>query len=413
LTLPRGWSLVRVADLGTWRGGGTPSKARRDFWTGTIPWVSPKDMKVERLRDTEDHITQEAVEKSSTVVVDSGTVLLVVRSGILKHTFPVAVTEGPAAINQDLKAVSVRTDILPEYVAWAFRAFSGEILHTCSKAGTTVQSIVFSRFKEFQIPVAPNPEQRRMVEAIEEQFSRLDAAEEALRKAHQRALRMKAAVLTSRTAGWPERRIGEFAEVYVGATPSRRRPELWGGPIPWVSSGEVAFSRIRSTRETISQEAVRPERIHAPGTVMLAMIGEGKTRGQAAILDVPATHNQNCAALRLDSSVALPEWVFYVLMGRYEETRRAGSGGNQPALNSDRVRAICLPLPPLQEQARLVAEIDLSLTIVDKTVDSLPMALRRAEELRRAVLREAFAGRLVPQDSSDEPVSYLIEKVNP
>lgn len=301
--------------------------------------------------------------------------------------------------------------VVPKYLLYSLllddvRAAMGRHI-----GGSTIQNLRGGFFEEAVIPVAPLPEQRRIVEAIEVQFSRLDAAEEALRNAHQRALRMKKAVLISRTVGWPERQIGEFAEVYVGATPSRRRPELWGGPIPWVSSGEVAFNRIRSTRETVSEEAVRPERIHPPGTVMLAMIGEGKTRGQAAILDVAATHNQNCAALRLDVSVALPEWVFYVLMSRYEETRRAGSGGNQPALNSDRIKAMYLPLPPLHDQARFVAEIDLSLSVLDKTTDSLPVALRRVEELRRAVLREAVAGRLVPQDPSDEPVSDLLEKV--
>ncbi len=295
-----------------------------------------------------------------------------------------------------------------------FRVLEQDFVNQLSErqTGSSYPAVRDADVRSMPTELPPLPEQHRIVEAIEAQSSRLDAAEEALRKAYQRALRMKTAVLTSRTTGWPEQRIGEFAEIYVGATPSRRRPELWGGPIPWVSSGEVAFNRIRSTRETVSQEAVRPERIHPPGTVMLAMIGEGKTRGQAAILDVAATHNQNCAALRLDASVALPEWVFYVLMSRYEETRRAGSGGNQPALNSDRIRAIYLPLPPLQEQARLVEEIDLFLTIVDKTTASLPVALRRAEELRRAVLQEAFAGRLVAQDPSDEPVSDLLEMVS-
>src|SRR5207245_2411142 len=117
----------------------------------------------------------------------------------------------------------------------------------------------------------------------------------------------------------------------------------------WVSSGEVAFCRILRTRETISPQAVTsPDRLHPAGTVLLAMIGEGKTRGQAAILDVPAAHNQNSAAIRIDQSQCTPEWLFYVLMGRYEETRRAGSGAQQPALNRARVAALSVPLPPLE-----------------------------------------------------------------
>src|SRR3569623_1799165 len=139
---PAAWQLAPLKELGVWSGGGTPSKAKAEFWTkGMIPWVSPKDMKTERITDSEDHITRVAVEESTAKLIPEGSVLIVTRSGILSHTLPVAVTTVPVTVNQDLKAITPKGGVLPEYLAWALRCFAREILNTCSKQGTTVASI--------------------------------------------------------------------------------------------------------------------------------------------------------------------------------------------------------------------------------------------------------------------------------
>ncbi|MDP1898207.1 MAG: restriction endonuclease subunit S, partial [Sulfurimicrobium sp.] len=117
LTHPTGWRLLPLKELGFWVGGGTPSKAKPAYWeTGTIPWVSPKDMKTERIHDSEDHITEQAVSESTANLIPTGSVLLVTRSGILRHTLPVAITTVPVTVNQDLKALTPKEGILPEYV---------------------------------------------------------------------------------------------------------------------------------------------------------------------------------------------------------------------------------------------------------------------------------------------------------
>lgn len=410
--LPASWTAAPLRMLGKWAGGGTPSKRIAEFWSGEIPWVSPKDMKVSRIKDTEDHVTSKAIEQSAATLVPSGSVLIVTRSGILRHSLPVAVADVEVALNQDLKALIVADGLLPDYVAWALRRFDRLILSTCTKSGTTVQNIETPRLLDFEIPVAPTDEQRRIAAAIEEQFSRIEAADDSLQRAQRRVRNLKAALLAAALRGWSERTLGEFAEVFVGTTPSRSAPELWKGDVPWVSSGEVAFCRISQTRETISLAAVTSaDRLHPPGTVLLAMIGEGKTRGQAAILDVAATHNQNSAAIRLDSQLCTPEWLFYVLMARYEETRRAGSGAQQPALNRARVQALRIPLPPLEDQGRLVEGIERQLSLSDTLTAGIDRARRRSAALRRSILEQSFTGKLVPQDPSDEPASVLIERI--
>ena len=121
------------------------------------------------------------------------------------------------------------------------------------------------------------------------------------------------------------------------------------------------------------------------------MIGQGRTRGQAAILEIDAANNQNCAAIWVSKTPISSEFVFYWLMSRYEETRREGSGNNQQALNKSLVEQIPIPVPPLSEQRRIVTEVDRRLSILWNIEVEIEANLLRAEKLRRSTLAKAFA----------------------
>ena len=200
---------MQLADLGVWYGGGTPRKSNPAFWNGEIPWVSPKDVKVERLYDSQDHITGSAIEASATTMIAKRSVLLVTRSGILAHTLPVATNVVPLTINQDLKAITPCAGIDAEFLASALRAFQRHILKECSKHGTTVHSIEVPRLQAFSVPVAPTQEQRRIVSKIEELFSELDKGVESLKTARAQLKLYRQAVLKHAfegklTAQWRE-----------------------------------------------------------------------------------------------------------------------------------------------------------------------------------------------------------------
>ena len=199
-------------------------------------------------------------------------------------------------------------------------------------------SVASKRLLETLIDVPPFAEQQRIVIDLERYFARLRDGLSGLRRASALLSLWREATLVRAFRGklveedlsegdardlrgrftaaavegpwalpnqWIWRRLGDLFTVSIGATPSRSDASLWGGGIPWVSSGEVAFNHIDHTRETISIAALPDpgSRIHPPGTVMLAMIGEGKTRGQAAILDISAAHNQNCASIRVSETL--------------------------------------------------------------------------------------------------------------
>ncbi len=181
--LPKGWAKAALAELGHWKGGGTPSKARPDFWGGPIPWVSPKDMKTETITSSIDGITALAIANSSTSLVEADSVLIVTRSGILAHTFPVAVNKVDVTINQDMRALTPHDGIDARFVLHALKADEREILRRCVKDGTTVHSVELSRLMDRAISLPPLPEQHRIVAKIEELFSELDAGEESLTRA--------------------------------------------------------------------------------------------------------------------------------------------------------------------------------------------------------------------------------------
>jgi len=228
------------------------------------------------------------------------------------------------------------------------------------------------------------------------------------------SLASDATTLREPPAGWIWSTLGELFDISTGSTPSRSDPTLWDGGIPWVSSGEVAFCRIRSTHETISMSGLgnSATRLNPTGTVLLAMIGEGKTRGQCAILDVPAANNQNAAAIRVSATPIPPEFVYHFLEERYFRSRLESQGGNQLALNGGKVAAMAIPLPPLKEIFEILHRLSDALSAVADTLALLDAEAADAARLRQSVLKTAFEGRLVQQDPADEPATALIARLS-
>lgn len=195
---------------------------------------------------------------------------------------------------------------------------------------------------------------------------------------------------------WKKVRLGEVFEVQVGATPSRKIAEYWNGRVNWVSSGEVHFNSIYRTNEQITEEGLAhaSTNVHPIGTVMLAMIGEGKTRGQAAILNIEAAHNQNTAAILVSKTPCSSKYIYYFLQMNYDHTRRVGSGNNQKALNKERVRALRFPFTSFAEQKKIVEEIESRFSVCDSIEQTVDATLAQAEAMRHSILKKAFEGGL-------------------
>lgn len=297
------------------------------------------------------------------------------------------------------------------------------------------------QYSKIKVQIPSIPEQKRIVSQIEELFSRLDASVAELQTAKEKLKVYRQAVLKEAFEGklsetwrlsssatpqndflsickqnpsfkdtsgdeneitlhipttWLKILIGDIFDVEVGSTPKRSIAEYWNGTINWVSSGEVHFNAIATTKEKITEAGLANSstNLQPAGTVLLAMIGEGKTRGQAAILNTNAAHNQNTAAILVSKTPCDPKYIYYFLLLNYENTRRVGSGNNQKALNKERVRALRFPFTSFEEQRIIVSNIESRFSVFDSIERTIDASLQRAEALRQSILKQAFEGGL-------------------
>lgn len=162
--------------------------------------------------------------------------------------------------------------------------------------------------------------------------------------------------------GWSVAAISDHFSVRSGTTPSRRNPAFWdGGVIPWVKTAEVNYKTIDSTEECITEAAIEAgvAWVHPAGTILVAMYGQGVTRGKVARLGLDAACNQACAALNPTDDAVSPAFLYYCLEWQYEELRGRAHGGNQQNLNLDIVRSFPLAYPDLDQQTEVVRLLDL------------------------------------------------------
>ena len=175
--VPEGWVWCRLSEIANYGGGKTPSMDNKQYWSnGTNLWITSKDMKCERITDSVMKISDEALDIMTQY--EPGTLLMVTRSGILRHSLPIAILEKRATVNQDLKTISLHIQEIHEYVYYAIKAREHYILKEYHKDGTTVDSINFEKFAEILLPIPPYDEQKRIVIAIKQWLSFINQLEQ-------------------------------------------------------------------------------------------------------------------------------------------------------------------------------------------------------------------------------------------
>ena len=191
--------------------------------------------------------------------------------------------------------------------------------------------------------------------------------------------------------GWEETCIGDVAQMGTGSTPSRRHKHYFAGSIPWVKSTEVDWGVIGDTFEYVSSAGVKAARLklYPRGSIVLALYGQGKTRGKCAVLGLDATINQACCVIvpRDDLSSA---FLFQYLKQSYRRLRAESRGGNQENLNMGIVRSFSIPLPPLILQHRFAAIVE----SVEQQKASQRTHLSELDTLFASLQSRAFSGDL-------------------
>lgn len=199
--LPVHWNVTPLGFLITMSGGLTPSMANTEYWDGEIPWVTPKDMKQERISESIDHITNVALSETPIALIPQNTILIVVRGMILAHSFPAAVTEGPVTINQDMKAIRCGDQVAVEYLFACLVGFAKIFSSLAQESAHGTRKLETNTLKKFPIPVPPLDEQHRIAGQLESALRKIDQLAGANRAAIVHLTEYRSALITAATTG--------------------------------------------------------------------------------------------------------------------------------------------------------------------------------------------------------------------
>ncbi len=195
---------------------------------------------------------------------------------------------------------------------------------------------------------------------------------------------------------WEVTRLGYYATVENGTTPSRDNPEYWfDGDVPWLSSAEVNQYVVTEASEYITEAALKAcsLRLLPNESLIVGMIGEGKTRGMSALLKIEATINQNLAGIIPRQSVR-SDYLHYAFQTAYLYLREAGRGGNQAAMNCEILRAMMSPIPPIGEQTAIATFLTTETARIDTLIAKANQSIELMKERRSALISAAVTGKI-------------------
>lgn len=468
--LPHSWQWSTLASIGRLFSGGTPNTSELENFDGEIAWITPADLTGytdKTIGRGRRNITKRGLETSSATLMPARTVMFSSRAPIGY----VAIARNEIATNQGFKSVFVGAEIDESYVYHYLK--SAKQLAESHASGTTFKEISGARFGNLPIPIAPFAEQQRIVEKIEALFAKLDKGEEAVREVQRGLTRyrqsvLKAAVTGQLTSDWRAERKGKLEH---GSDLLERilalREEHWDGrgrykkPEPpiidglselpegweWASVDQLArimggltknskrkempMTRPMLRVANVYQNRLELDDVHETGISegelsrvsleardILVVEGNGSKSqiGRMAVWssEIPnAVHQNHLIKVRLYET-ALAEFMitwFQSFLGRQVVEKVASSTSGLYTLSISKIAAMVAPLPSLEEVNEIMREVEEAhskIAVLEKWCET---ELKRAASLRQSILKDAFAGKLVPQDPTDEPASILLARI--
>ena len=391
--------VVALKSLCQIRHGGTPSKANAAFWDGTIPWVSPKDMKSSVLSDSSDHITQEAINDSAASVVPEQSILVVVRSGILAHSLPVAQAAKPLSFNQDIKGLTPdSTKVDPDYLYWFVRSQEPRVLAQGVKKGATVHSVQSGFIENLLVPLPERVEQRRIVDLL----SRAEGIVRLRREAEKKAAELIPTLFlnmfgdpATNPKNWPVATVGEViaAADYGSSTKSSDD----GSGTPLIRMGNVDYAGTLNLSDlkyvNLPAEEVEKYRLHE-GDILFNRTNSKELVGKTGLWD--DTRDAIAASyfirVRVQRDKLNPRYFWAFMNSRHMkrvlfETARGAIG--QANINSKELKAFKLALPPLTLQQDFAGRVEQVRSIQAQQ----STATAKAQAAFEALLAQAFTQR--------------------
>ena len=461
-SLPESWCHFSLKDVTSLKGGKTPSKSNAHYWNnGSISWASPKDMKQDYLIETKDKVSELSLSAGGLKLFKKGSILFVVRSGILKHTFPVAISKTPTTVNQDLKVIEKMDYLDMLYLRNMLVSFSSEILNNCSKAGTTVDSISTEELAKYPFPLAPLAEQKIIAARLNTQLAQVENLKTRLNRIPTLLKQFRQSVLAAAVSGklteewrgenppkepadklkqrWLAERKLRHSEIQAALisegrikkarpfkeplAPDRETaPELINAPKEWqlVSVSEFAEC-LDSMRVPVKKDA----RLAAQGLYPyfgangevdrvdeflfdedLVMVTEdetfyGRVKPIAYRYSGKCWVNNHAHVLRAQTFEA-NEYLCYSLMHYHVIPWLSGTTG-RAKLTQGALNTLPIGLPPEEEQTEIVRRVEQLFAHADKIEAQVNNAQQRVNNLTQSILAKAFSGEMTADWRAENP----------
>ena len=419
--LPQGWVECELKDIFNTSSGGTPKRGNSAYYGGIIPWLKSGELNNGIITEAEEYITEEGLKNSSAKLFPRGSLLIALYGATVGK---LGILNFDSATNQAICCIYQNKYYDRDFLFY-YLLFKKEYLVNQGKGGAQ-PNISQEIIKALHIPVLPFNEQKRIVEKIEEEFTKIDEGIEKLKLAQEEIKQYKQSVLKSafegklyKTSEWKEKKFEDICTyIQRGKSPK--------------------YSNIKNDNFIINQKCVRwdklrvefikyvtddfwnnlpQERFLQAGDILWNSTGTG-TIGRAYLYNgdelLKTIVDSHVTIVRTSKNDIVSKFLFYFIMSPFVqykiEAMQSGST-NQVELGSQEIKKTILNVPTLEEQIKIVKEIEKRFKIADKVEKVIMDNLEKARQLKQSILKKAFEGRLVPQDPNDEPASVLLEKI--
>ena len=406
INIPKHWQLVRVGEYVISVKGKKPKEISpvktHEF---SIPYVN--------IKAFEKNVIDEFTDGVGCVLCEEGDFLMVwdgSRSGYVGK-----------AIKGALGSTLVKLKFPDIDTNYAYYFLQSKYIEINTKAkGVGIPHVDPNILWNYNLPIPPLPEQKAIVSKIEELLSDLENGKNQLQTAQQQLKVYRQSLLkwafegkltTVRAGrdmskkdgelpeGWKWVKLEDIASVGTGATPLKGQGKFYeGGNIPWITSGALNEEYVTEAKDYVTETALSETNltVYPKNTLLLAMYGEGKTRGKCSELLMEACTNQAIASIHnLHKERIIKNYLKLFLQKNYNDIRMLSSGGVQPNLNLGIVKKTLIPLPTIEEQQHIIDESESKLTVCNKIEQIINQSLQQAETLRQSILKKAFEGRLI------------------
>lgn len=420
--IPENWCWTSLSSVAEWGSGGTPSRKNPDYYEGNIPWIKTGELDDGYIFDSEEKITEDAVAHSSAKLFPTGSVLVAMYGATIGKT---AILGIPATTNQACACARCNDSLDNKYLFYYLR--SQKYSFIAKGKGGAQPNISQDIIKSYPIPLPPLAEQKRIVEQIENLFSKLDEAKEkTLSVVESFELREKAIYkkafdgdLTNswraengiNISEWEEIPFEKLGKLERGRSKHRPRNDkrLFGGKYPFIQTGDVAGAGmyVTSHKQTLSEFGFEQSRMFPKGTLCITIAAN---IGDAAILSYDCCFPDSVVGFT-PGEKCLNKYMYFYLQEIKAELEYIAPATAQKNLNLKLLGKVEIKVPSLKEQEKIVEILEKQINDQENIVEKAENVIETIDVMKKSILAKAFRGELGTNIETEESVIKLLKSI--